>query len=279
MTTQITTIEAVRLTLTKMQPEFSKALPAQIPSERFIRTVMTAVQIDPKLVSADRGTLLSACMRAAQDGLIPDGREAALVAYGDRVQYMPMITGILKKLRQSGLLMSISANVVYERDQFDYELGDEERIQHKPFIGDRGRPIAVYAIARTTEGGMYREVMSFGEIESIRNRSRAGGKGPWVTDWAEMARKTVIRRLAKRMPSSADLDSVFAADNDHYEIAPQPPAMPVAEATPQPRTSRLKASLAQRVSRAPRAQEAITVAAGPSKEVSDAGAPEDPYPE
>ena len=121
MTTSITHVEAVRLTLVKMQPEFAAALPPQIPAERFVRTVMTAVQLEPKLLGADRKSLLSSCMRAAQDGLMLDGREAALVTYGDKVQYLPMVGGILKKLRQSGQLLSISANVVYEKDEFDYE--------------------------------------------------------------------------------------------------------------------------------------------------------------
>ena len=277
MTTSITHVEAVRLTLVKMQPEFAAALPPQIPAERFVRTVMTAVQLEPKLLWADRKSLLSSCMRAAQDGLMLDGREAALVTYGDKVQYLPMVGGILKKLRQSGQLLSISANVVYEKDEFDYELGDEERIKHKPFLGDRGRPIAVYAVARTTEGGIYREVMSVGEVESIRNRSRAGKDGPWKTNWSEMARKTVIRRICKRLPSSSDLDSVLLADNEHYDLQPAAPALQVPapmETVPAPRTSRLKASLARRASESAKAPEPITVDAAPSQEVSDGPADE-----
>lgn len=277
MTTSITHVEAVRLTLVKMQPEFAAALPPQIPAERFVRTVMTAVQLEPKLLGADRKSLLSSCMRAAQDGLMLDGREAALVTYGDKVQYLPMVGGILKKLRQSGQLLSISANVVYEKDAFDYELGDEERIKHKPFLGDRGRPIAVYAVARTIEGGIYREVMSVGEVESIRNRSRAGKDGPWKNNWSEMARKTVIRRICKRLPSSSDLDSVLLADNEHYDMqpaAPQAPVMAQPETVPAPRTSRLKASLARRASEAASEPEPITVDAEPSKEVPDGSSDE-----
>ena len=252
MTTTVTQIDAVRTTITRMQVEFGKALPAQIPAERFVRTVLTALGIKPELGTANRQTLFAACMRAAQDGLLLDGREAALVMYGDKVQYMPMVGGILKKLRQSGELSSISANVVYENDDFDYELGDEERIKHKPVIGERGKPIAAYAIVRTKDGGVYREVMSVAEVESVRQRSRAKNAGPWVTDWSEMARKTVIRRISKRLPSSSDLDSVFEADNEHYERSAAPaPALTAPEPStpttvPGPRPSRLKASLARR---------------------------------
>ena len=217
--TELTPIEAMRGTLVKMQPEFQAALPPQIPVEKFIRTTLTAVQMNPELLGADRRSLLGACMKAAQDGLLLDGREAAPVIFrtkeGPKVQYMPMVGGILKKIRNSGELASISAHVVYSNDQFEYELGDNENIIHKPFLGeDRGKPIAVYAVAKTKDGAIYREVMSVADVEKVRASSRAGKYGPWVDWWDEMAKKTVIRRLAKRLPSSADLDSVLAADNE-----------------------------------------------------------------
>jgi recombination protein RecT len=219
MSTELTPMEAMRGTLVKMQPEFASALPPQIPVEKFIRTTLTAVQMNPELLSADRRSLLGACMKAAQDGLLLDGREAAPVIFntkdGKKVQYMPMVGGILKKIRNSGELASISANVVYDKDFFEYELGDDERIVHKPFLGaDRGQQLAVYAVAKTKDGAIYREVMSVADVEKVRAASRAGKFGPWADWWDEMAKKTVIRRMAKRLPSSADVDQVFESDNE-----------------------------------------------------------------
>lgn len=216
-------IEAMRGTLVRMQPEFAAALPPQIPAEKFIRTAMTAVQMQPDLLNADRRSLMAACMKAAQDGLLPDGRESAFVIFrgkaGAQVQFMPMIGGLLKKLRNSGDLSSISANVVYERDEFTYELGDEEFIKHKPYLGsERGKPIAVYAIAKLKDGSVMREVMSVDEVEKVRNVSRAKDSGPWSQWWGEMARKTVLRRLMKRLPSSSDLDRVLESDNETYDL-------------------------------------------------------------
>jgi len=263
-TTAITPIDSFRQTLTRMQGEFSAALPPQIPADRFIRTVMTAVQMNPKYLSADRRSLLGSCMKAAQDGLLLDGREAALVPFGDALQYMPMIGGILKKIRNSGELATISANVVYQRDSFEYELGDEERIVHKPHLGeDRGRPVAVYAIAKTKDNAIYREVMSVAEVEKVRRASKAANGPAWTNWWDEMARKTAIKRLAKRLPSSADLDQVIASDNEAVGLATDapgsatidPPVLPGVEATPadeQP-TSRLARSMGRR-GRKPKAE-------------------------
>lgn len=251
MANEITPMEAMRGTLTKMSTEFQAALPPQINVEKFIRTTLTAVQMQPQLLTADRRSLLGSCMKAAQDGLLPDGREAALVIFrgknGPQVQYMPMIGGVLKKIRNSGELASISAQVAYTSDLFEYELGDEEKIIHKPFLGgDRGEPIAVYAVARTKDGAIYREVMSVSDVEKVRNASRAGKFGPWVDWWDEMAKKTVIRRMAKRLPSSADVDQMMDNDNDQYDFQQrrQEPVnvTPTPEAQTEP-LSRLKASM------------------------------------
>jgi len=219
MSNELTPYEAMKNTLQKMGPEFKAALPPQISPDKFIRTTLTAIALNPELLQADRKSLLGSAMKAAQDGLLLDGREAAPVLFrtkeGTKVQYMPMVGGILKKLRNSGELASISANVVYDKDQFEYELGDEERIIHKPFLGeDRGNPIACYAISKTKDGAVYREVMSVADVEKVRSSSRAANNGPWTQWWDEMARKTVIRRIAKRLPSSADLDQVLASDNE-----------------------------------------------------------------
>lgn len=219
----VSNIDAFRMALVKLEGQFLAALPTKIPPTKFIRTVMTSIQMNPELLEADRRSLLACCMKAAQDGLLLDGREASPVIFrtkdGAKVQYMPMLAGVLKRMRNSGDLASISAHVVYENDTFDYELGDNERIIHKPLLsGDRGKPVMAYSIAKTKDGAIYREVMSVQEIEKVRAVSRAGSSGPWVSWWEEMAKKTVIRRLAKRMPSTADIDQMFDHDNEQYDF-------------------------------------------------------------
>lgn len=203
----------------RMSGEIAAALPPHIPAERFMRVVLTAVQGDAALLDADRKSLFEASMRAAQDGLLPDKREGALVIYAGKVQWLPMIAGVLKKVRNSGELVSIGAHVVYENDRFAYVLGDEERIEHEPKLdGPRGKARAAYAIAKTKDGGIYREVMSLEEVEKVRKVSRAANKGPWVDWWEEMARKTVLRRLAKRLPMSTDMDDLIRRDDALYEF-------------------------------------------------------------
>lgn len=212
-------LAAARSDVERMEGQFKLALPAHIPVERFARVVMTAVGSNPDLLRADRASLLEAALKAAQDGLLPDGRDGALVMYGQKVQWMPMIAGILKKVRNSGELLSISAYVAHEKDRFFYRLGDDETIEHEPFLdGDPGKPRIVYAVAKTKDGGTYREVMTVAEIEKVRAVSKAKNAGPWTQWWGEMARKTVLRRLAKRLPMSTDLDDVMRRDDALYDF-------------------------------------------------------------
>lgn len=252
-------IEEIRQTLTRMEPEFATALPAHIPVERFRRVTLTAIQGNPDLLNADRRSLLGAVMKCAQDGLQPDGRDAALVVFrgkaGPQVQYMPMVGGVLKKVRQSGQLATIAAHVVYEADEFEYVLGDDERIVHKPAMANRGRPIAAYAVAKLTDGSIQREVMTIEEIERVRAVSRAKDSGPWVSWWSEMARKTVLRRLAKYLPSTTELEQFWQRQDEAEAPAPtiEHQAAPEAQ-RPGPR--RLREALA-------------TVAEASSEEIAD----------
>lgn len=224
-------ITIVRQQLDQMEEQFKAALPAHIPVERFKRVVMTAIQNNPELVECDRRSLWNAAIRAAQDGLLPDGREGAMVVRldprrGKVANWQPMIAGIRKKVRNSGEIADWNAYVVYENDEFEYELGDTPFIRHKPTLADPGKPIATYSVALLKSGEKSREVMPISEVYRIRDRSDAwrafrAGKiksTPWSTDEGEMIRKTVARRHSKVLPMSTDLDDLIRRDDALYDF-------------------------------------------------------------
>lgn len=219
---RVTPFQEFRSALTALESQFKLALPSHIPADKFIRIVQTAVQTNPKLLEADRTSLYAACMKAAADGLFPDGREAALTPFKTTVVYIPMMAGILKKVRNSGELASLTANVVHEKDGFKYWIDEKgDHINHSPTLNDdRGDIVRVYAVAITKDGANYIEVMSRAEVEQVRNCSRAKDSGPWRDWYGEMAKKTAIRRLSKRLPMSTDLESVIKADDVIYELPP-----------------------------------------------------------
>lgn len=219
--------------------EFKKALPSHITPEKLQRTIMTAAQNNPDLLMADRQSLITSCMKAAQDGLLPDGREAALVIFSSSYkdaqgnwqkkqlcQYMPMAFGVRKKIVQSGEVVSLQTGLVYraemEAGAFIYEVGMEPPIRHRPMLDlpeeelVDDKIVAAYSLARMKDGSMSVEVMRRGEINKVREASQTGAtrdkrgqartpKGPWVDWFGEMARKTVMRRHSKTLPMSGDI--------------------------------------------------------------------------
>ena len=222
-TKQLAPIEQVRNSLKLMEPQFKMALPSHISPDKFTRVVMTSIQQNPNLLNADRSSLFSACMKSAADGLLPDSKHAAMVMFKDKVQYMPMVAGLLKLVRQSGEIQSITTQIVYERDNFKYWVNqDGENLIHEPsFFHDNGKEIGAYALARTKDGGVYIEVMTEKQINDVRNVSRSKDSGPWSGPFRlEMWKKTVLRRLIKRLPVSTDIDQVILNDDDNYEIQP-----------------------------------------------------------
>jgi len=237
--------------LNQMTPEFKKALPGHISPEKFVRTVQTAVQMNPQIskacdTPAGIQSLMAACTKAATDGLILDGREAALVTFGqknrdtnqyeDRIQYIPMVAGLMKKARNSGEISNISAHVVYANDQFTYVLGDDERIEHAPKFGERGAAIAVYAIVKMKDGTVQREVMDKDAVMRIAKQSKNAAQYNPDTgqNFGEWWRKTVIRRISKYLPSSSDRDEFLQAveridDGFDYEATNNGPTEPAAQ--------------------------------------------------
>jgi recombination protein RecT len=242
VTKEMTVVDEFRGTLHKMADQFKAALPEHVPVERFERTVMTAVSLKPDLLNLDRRSLLASCTQAASDGLLLDGREAALVPFKGQVQYMPMVAGIMKKVRNSGDISTWSVHLVHEHDKFDYVLGDDERIDHKPALRDRGAIVGAYSIVRMKDGERSREFMSVDEIDAIRRRSRSADSGPWKSDYGEMCKKTVVRRHAKRLPQSTDLDALLRRDEAMTGLAEPIESTATVVQMPQKRASRLQAA-------------------------------------
>jgi recombination protein RecT len=180
-------------------------------------------------------------MKAAQDGLLPDGKEAALVPFKGSVTYMPMLGGILKKVRNSGELASITAHVIYKNDQFRYWVdSDGEHVTHEPLLfGERGEACGAYALAKTKDGAVYIEVLTDKDLRAIENSSRSK-EGPWTGPFRdEMKKKSAIRRLAKRLPMSTDVEQVIERDDEMYDITPPQNVEPEPKIVPKKTSARL----------------------------------------
>lgn len=207
MTTDLVRTVSERIASEEMAVKIRGAVGNRDLANRIQRAALTALQTNPELLSGQvtQTSVYTALLRCAQDGLLPDGREASFVRRGKEIVYQPMVGGFRKRAAEQGF--SLTAQVVYAGDEFDYTLGLSPTLIHKPPKLDieRGDPIGAYAIAHHPDHGSFLEVMSRGEIEQVRKASAMGNatKGPWAEWWGEMARKTVARRLFKQLPLGA----------------------------------------------------------------------------
>lgn len=196
--------------LSKHQDAIQQVAARSITPDRMVRLVCAAASRQPELAKCSPVSILRAMMQSAELGLeVCSGtNEAYLVSYYNKkantteAQFIPGYQGLVKLAVESGKVRNIEARVVYENDAFDYELGMVPKISHKPTLKSRGEVLAFYAIAHLTDGSTQFDLMTKEEVDAIRSRSKASGFGPWVTDYNEMAKKTVVRRLYKMLPKS-----------------------------------------------------------------------------
>jgi len=224
MTSSITPLVAMQGTLEKMADKFTEALPRQMDVNKFISVAKLTLNKNPKLLQADKTSLMQTFMKAAQDGLYLDGREAAAVQYGNQVNYLPMVEGVIKLMHNSGLIKTISAEVVYENDCFEYELGSNPHVKHIPLlVGNRGNRICVYCYVQTANDGEYIEIMNMDDLDKCKQQAKGASSphSPWVKWFDQMAKKTVIHRIAKRLPKNDAISSVVSIDDDNFvDITP-----------------------------------------------------------
>lgn len=197
----------LRVMLGQIEKSMLAVLPKHVTPQRMIKVALSATNRMPALLDCDARSIVQAVMLGAELGLEAGGilGEAYLVPYGKQVQLIPGYRGLIKLARQSGEVADIEARAVFERDFFEFEYGLDHKLRHKPSTdAEPGKLTQVWALARFREGGFHFDVMSVGAVEKIRSRSKAGRSGPWVTDFDEMAKKTVVRRLCKMIPMSAE---------------------------------------------------------------------------
>lgn len=217
MSTKMTPMKKVQHMIATRKSELAKMLPEHISIDRFERAANNALMRNPDIASCDGTSVYDSLMRCAQDGLNPDGREAAIVVFGGKggkkAQYMPMVDGLLKLMRQSREVSNVVYGVVLDGDDFSYKVENGvAKLSHEPdvFADDDRKFKGVYAVVTLNSGEQVIEVMGKREVDKVRAVSRSGSSsyGPWAQWYDRMAIKSVIRRVVRRLPSSAELDSV-----------------------------------------------------------------------
>lgn len=222
-------IATLRQALERAAPKLRSVLPGNLTLERINSVAMAAITKNPALADCTPASFLTAIHQSLQLGLEPGGplNHAYLVPYGNVCQLIVGYQGLVELARRSGLVSSIRAEAIYARDQFRWQEGMVPVLEHTPYFPvwqgnqelkasdfHRGQLIAVYSIALFKDGVSQFSVMTLADLEKIRTRSRAANKGPWVSDYDEMCKKSVIRRLLKLIPKSSELAQAMAMEDE-----------------------------------------------------------------
>ena len=205
-----------------MEPEIKKALPSVVTPERFTRMALSALNTTPKLQECTQMSFLAALMNAAQLGLEPNTSlgQAYLIPYKNKgiyeCQFQIGYRGLIDLVYRNEMVQPIQAHCVYKNDEFSYELGLEPKLFHRPAPADRVELTVVYAMFRLQNGGCGFEVMSRADIDAHANRysqSINSSYSPWKSNYEEMCKKTVIKRVLKYAPLKTEFIRAMAVDN------------------------------------------------------------------
>ena len=227
--------KTMQMYIKTMEGEIKKALPSVITPERFTRMTLSAISTNPKLAQCTPASFLGAMMSAAQLGLEPNTPlgQAYLIPYknrgNDEVQFQIGYKGLIDLAYRSGEVELVQAHIVYENDEFVCEYGLEPKLVHKPADKDRGEAIKVYAMFKTKSGGYGFDVMSMDDVRRHAEKySQAykSGFSPWKSNFEEMAKKTVLKRVLKYAPLKSDFVRAVVQDEsikteiseDMYEV-------------------------------------------------------------
>lgn len=204
-----------------LKAQIAAALPKHMSADRMARVALTTINKTPKLAQCTQESFFAALMTCSQLGLEPDGRLAHLIPYGTQCQLIIDYKGLVDLAYRSKEVLSIHADVIYEGDEFEYDLGQVKK--HTPWSWRKDKPenkgklLGAYCIVKM-QGAEKHEVMSLDEIEAIKKRSKSSTSGPWMTDFNEMAKKTVFKRASKWIPLSPEVRDAAAADDDYEPI-------------------------------------------------------------
>jgi recombination protein RecT len=217
--------------LKAFMPEIQRALPAHMSADRMSRIALTEFRKNPKLAECDPRSVFAAVIMSSQLGLeVGIQGQAYLVPYNKNkrvgngwqktveCQFIPGWQGLADLVSRSGRA-SVWTGAVYEGDEFDYQMGDQQYIKHK--AGDNhGDPkflTHVYAVGRIKDAVWpIIEVWTVGRVKKHRDRYNKVGQAHYsFTDdhnFEMYGRKIALLQVIKYMPKSVELQTIMDLD-------------------------------------------------------------------
>lgn len=229
----------LRKMIQNQKPAFQMALGKPELAEQFVRSALTLVNMNKKLGECDPMSFLGALMQTAQLKLDLTLGQAWLIPFWNSkkgcniAQFQIGYQGYIDLFYRHQMASELYVEIVYKNDVFEYTLGTDRKIVHKPAIGERGEMIAVYAVAKLTSGATALFVMSVPELQKYKTHyskpDREGRYGVWDSNFEAMAKKTAIKQVLKYMPKAVELQKAIQMDSAAITINPSTMSLDTAQ--------------------------------------------------
>lgn len=209
------------------------------------RVLINQLQINPEVLKASPDSIYLAAMEGVRTKL-ELGHDFHLVAYGNVCKCMMDYKGKLTLAKRSQRVTKIDVQLVYENDDFCLCVGEEPRhkISGKAAF-NRGEMVGVYAVGKELDvrgvEQIYVEIMSVADVNKVRDRYSKQKNGPaWTNSWGEMAKKTVLHRITKRLDRSINDQFRLTANSEMWDHDTKLEQKEVIESTTVPATPMLE---------------------------------------
>lgn len=210
--------EQVLSRIEQFQKDGSMILPKNYSVENHMKSAWLALQeVEDKdhhkaLQICTKESIANSLLDMVLQGLSVSKKQGYFIAYGNKLIFQRSYFGTIALAKRAGGMVSEPvANVIYEGDDFLYEIDPKTAkvaiVKHSQKLEniDNSKIKGAYALVTLADGTTQVTIMSMQQIRAAWGQGATKGNSPAHKNFAEeMAKKTVIGRACKAIINSSD---------------------------------------------------------------------------
>lgn len=210
--------EQVLSRIEQFQKDGSMILPKNYSVENHMKSAWLALQeVEDKehhkaLQICTKESIANSLLDMVLQGLSVSKNQGYFIVYGNKLVFKRSYFGTIALAKRAGGMVSEPvANVIYEGDDFQYEIDPKTAkvsiIKHSQKLEniDNSKIKGAYALVTLADGTTQVTIMSMQQIRAAWGQGATKGNSPAHKNFAEeMAKKTVIGRACKVIINSSD---------------------------------------------------------------------------
>lgn len=210
--------EQVLSRIEQFQKDGSMILPKNYSVENHMKSAWLALQeVEDKehhkaLQICTKESIANSLLDMVLQGLSVSKKQGYFIVYGNKLIFQRSYFGTIALAKRTGGIVSEPvANVIYDGDDFQYEIDPKTAkvaiVKHSQKLEniDNSKIKGAYALVTLADGTTQVTIMSMQQIRAAWGQGATKGNSPAHKNFAEeMAKKTVIGRACKAIINSSD---------------------------------------------------------------------------